>query len=48
MQQWELSTLGIVDLTFYCENENFKQKFIVTNAIKEAAILGIDAINKHK
>ena len=47
VQQRELETLGIVDLTFYCENESFKQKFIVTNAIKEAAILGIDAIHKH-
>ena len=48
VQQRELNTLGIVKLTFIYDNKIFIHEFIVTDAIQEEVILGLDAIIKHK
>ena len=48
VQQNELSTLGTVNVTFSIKGKKFLHEFIVTNAIIEEAILGLDAIIKHK
>ena len=48
VQQRELNTLGVIHLSFrYC-NRMFIHEFIVTDAIREEVILGLDIIIKHK
>ena len=48
VQNRELNTLGVVYLPFLYDGKIYIHEFIVTNAIKEVAILGLDAIIKHK